>query len=261
MANTKNNLYSVGPGSIGPGTSVVRSVLSPQRESGVITRMHQDENGISVNALASLYTLSDPVFPGTAITLDYTRVKQLSDTLALVVSYYGQGSSASGFRRVMSRSPSGYRQVPFWDVTDDYTSEVNNYVGDPKNGQLRPKYWLTLPTVSVRWSSVVYSDSRPSDNAGLIGNVNSNSYTIDGYSHAAETLKFGGTRITHDKYGGYDRWTLSHSATYDPRGKHRSPDELLIGNFDTASGTYSFSLSSGGDGEQRNPMSNFPNLP
>ena len=68
MASTKNNLYSVGPGSIGPGSSVVRSVLSPQRESGVITRMHQDENGISVNALASLYSLSDSVFPGTAIT-------------------------------------------------------------------------------------------------------------------------------------------------------------------------------------------------
>jgi len=261
MANTKNNLYSVGPGSIGPGTSVVRSVLNPRRESGVITRMHQDENGLSVSAIASLSTLSDPVFPGTAIPLDYTRIKQLSDTLALVVSYYGQGSSASGFRNVMTRSPSGYRQVPYWDVTDDYTSQVSNYVGNPKNGQLRPKYWLTLPLVTVRWSSTVFMDSRPNDNAGLIGNVNSNTYNIDGYSHAPETLKFGGTLIRHDKYSGYDRWTLSHSATYDPRGKHRSPDELLIGNFDTASGTYSFSLSSGGDGEQRNPMSNFPNLP
>lgn len=261
MASTKNNLYSVGPGSIGPGTSVVRSVLSPQRESGVVTRMYQDENGISVNALSSLYGLSESVFPGTSIALDYTRIKQLSDTLALVVSYYGKGSSASGFRNVMTRSPSGYRQVPYWDVTDDYTMEVNNYVGSPKNGQLRPKYWLTLPLVTVRWSSTVYSDSRPNDNAGLIGKVNGNTYTIDGYTHAPETLKFGGTLVRHDKYGGYDRWTLSHSASYDPRGKHLSPDQLLIGAKHESKETYKFSLSNGGNGEQRNPVANFPNLP
>jgi len=260
MADVFDNLYCVGPGAIGPGTNVTRSILDPDRNRGTITKMYRNDSGITPAQLAGLYTLSAGSFPGTSILLDSTFIRQISDKLALVVSRYGS-SGGTNFKTVMTRSPSGYRQLPYWDAKADYTSKVNNYVGDPKNGQLRPKYWLTLPQVVVRWSSTVFSDTRPSDNAGLIGKVNSNAYSIDGYSHAKETLKFGGSSIRHDKYGGYDRWTISHSATYDPRGKHRSPDDLILGDFDAATGTYAFTLSNGGDGEQRNPEATFPNLP
>lgn len=216
MASTKNNLYSIGPGSIGPGTSVVRSVLSPQRESGVITRMHQDENGISANTLADLYTLSESTFPGTAITLDYTRIKQLSNTLALVVSYYGQGSSASGFRTVMTRTPGGYRDIPSWPKSDADLTEYSGKSYNYNNNTLRPEFNIRAPLTTIQWSNTVYSDLRPGDNSNLVGKVNSNSYTIDGYSHAVNSLRFEGTQIQHDKYGGYDRWTLRHTVSYDP---------------------------------------------
>lgn len=260
MPSTKNYLYSVGPGSIGPGTSITESLFDPSQNRGVITRMHQDDNGISVSDLAALKSLSEAVFPGTATVLNRTYARLLSDNLAVVVSYYGQSSSASGFRTVLTRSPSGYRQEPFWDVTDDYTSKPANYIGDPVNGQLRPKAILTIPLIVVRWSDVVYSDTRPSDNAGLIGKVNSASKTIDGYPHAAETLKFGGTQIRHDKYGGYDRWTVHNVATYDPYYKHRTSPPPIQGAVPRDNGTWTYTLVNSGDGEQNNPTASFAGL-
>jgi len=260
MAELFNNLYSVGPNSIGSGTYVVTSLLNPQKNRGVITRMYKDTNGISVNALASLANLSDLTFPGTTIVLNYTQIRRISCDLALIVSSYGSSSSADGFRRVMSRVPSGYRQIPFWDVTEAYTSKKGNYIGDVSLGNLRPKYLRTIPTMTIRWSSVVYSDSRPSDNQNLVGKVNSNTYLIDGYSHAAETLFFGGTQITHDKYGGYDRWTRAHVVTYDPFTKHRDAPNVVRGAV-REDDTWNFTLDPGVDGIQNNPTTNFPNLP
>ena len=256
MASTKNHLYSVGPGSIGPGTSVVRSVLSPQRESGVVTRMYQDENGISVSALASLYGLSESVFPGTSIALDYTRVKQLSDTLALVVSYYGKSSSSSGFRTVMTRTSGGYRQEPYWKVGGDYTSNKDNYQDSNPNKSLKPNHIITIPLVSVRWSDVVYSDSRPSVDDGLVGKINSSTVTIDGYSYAGETLKYGGAAIRHDKYGGYDRWTINHTATADPFYKWKTSDPPTRGDR-RPDGTFNFTLVNGGNGTQYHSTASF----
>ena len=260
MASTFNCLYSTGPNAVGPGTWVAQSLFNPRKNRGVITRMYQDTNGIAPTALSGLYTLSDSFFPGTSIPLNYTYVKQLDNINALVISNYGSSSGSNGYRRVMTRTPSGYRQVPFWNVSSAYTEQRKNYVGDPSNQQLRPEYTLTIPTKVIRWSSVVYSDSRPNDNTSLVGKVNSNSYTIDGYSHATETLLFEGTQIAHDKWGGSDRWTIYHSVTHDPVFKHREPDTLDVGAR-RDNGTWNFTLSDGGEGLQRYATTSFPNLP
>ena len=259
MASTYNNLYSVGPGSLGPGTHVTQSLLDPQNNRGTITRIYEDATGIDVSQLASLYTLSDSVYPGTSILLDSTYVRQISDTLALVISRYG-GNSGTNFKTVMTRTPGAYRQTPFYDVTEAYDSDPGNYIGPLNKGVLRPKAITTIDMMVISWSSIVYSDFRPNDNYNLIGKVNSNSYTIDGYGHAAETLKFGGTRIRHDKYGGYDRWTLSHTATYDPLYKHRD-SEIDKPAKPRDNGTWDFTLSNNGNGVQNNQLVAFPNLP
>lgn len=260
MASTKNYLYSVGPGSIGPGTHITQSLFDPQRNNGVITRMHEDNNGITPSSLASLYTLSEPAFPGTAVLLDRTYVRQISNNLAAVVSYYGSDSSGSGFKTVMTRTPGAYRQEPYWKVSESYTEAKGNYIGPLDRARLRPQRILTIPMMTIRWSSTVFMDSRPNDNQGLIGKVNSNGYSIDGYSHAAETLRFEGTSVRHDKHGGYDRWTLSHTATYDPRYKHRTAIDPIPGETARDGGTWPFTLANNGDGEQLNPTASFPNL-
>lgn len=214
-------LYSTGKGAVGPGTWVSQSIFNPKKNRGAVTRMYKDTNGIQATALASLYTLSDAAFPGTAIPLNYTYVKQLSDTLALVVSHYGSSSGSNGFKRVMSREPNGYRSIPTWPRTSgalaDYSEKKSNY----QNGRLAPTKTIYAPLKVIRWSSLVYSDNRPSDNASLQGKYNVNTYYIDGYEHAPYTLKFGGTYIAHDKWGAYDRWTLRHAVTYDPLYKWR----------------------------------------
>lgn len=224
MAETYGNLYSNGPGAVGPGTHVVRSLTNPQRDKGVVTRMHVNSSGIQTSQLASLYSLSTPSFPGTVIPLDYTYVKQLSNTVALVVSYYGSSRGSNGFRRVMSRTPSGYRGVEEYPRDAQATNSRidRDYVKDQQrteNGQKRltPRIRY-IPSVVIRWSSVVYMDIRPSDNLDMAAKYNSNQYTIDGYVHAPGTLRFDGTRVFHDKYGGIDRWTLQHTATYDYLG-------------------------------------------
>lgn len=256
MASTYNNLYSVGPGSLGPGTHVTQSLLDPQNNRGTITRIYEDATGIDVSQLASLYTLSDSVYPGTSILLDSTYVRQISDTLALVISRYG-GNSGTNFKTVMTRTPGAYRQTPFYDISEGYTKEKANYNGPLNKADLKPRGNVTVDMMVVSWSSIVYSDFRPNDNYNLIGKVNSNSYTIDGYSHAAETLKFGGTRIRHDKYGGYDRWTLSHTVTYDPLYKHK--DDQLVKGAKRDDGTWNFTLAN--NGVQNNQLAAFPNLP
>ena len=59
----------------------------------------------------------------------------------------------------------------------------------------------------------------PDDNQGLIGYVNSNAYNIFGYSHAAGSLRFDGTSVVYEKYGGSDRFIIQHTVSYDPRYK------------------------------------------
>ncbi len=264
MASTKNYLYSVGPGSVGPGTHITRSLLNPQRNRGVITRMHQNESGITPAALASLYTLSESAFPGTSILLDSTFVRQLSDTVAVIVSRYGSGGTGSGFKTVMTRTPGGSRQADYYNVSDEYTSDTANYIGPPEKGVLKPERVLTFPLITVSWSTVVFQDSRPSDNKGLVFKHNSNAYTIDGYSHAKQSLRFGGTRIRHDKYGAYDRWLVHHTAYYDPRGLWRTGAVVKGEQRDDGSGTYAFTLANGGNGIDTfapEDLVSFPNLP
>lgn len=263
MAETFNNLYSVGPGSIGPGTHVTQSLFDPQQNRGTITRMYKDDNGISVGQLASLYTLSDPVFPGTAILLRDTFVRQISDKLALVVSRYGSSSGGSGFKTVMTRTPSGFRTADYYSVKEAYTKDSSNYV-NLVTGRLRPERTLSFPIMTIRWSSIVYQDSRPNDNASLIGKINSNNYSIDGYFHAAQSLKFGGTRVRHDKWGGYDRWTLNHTAYWDRLGLWRTGGVIRGDKRDDGSGTWEFTLANNGDGIATygpDDLVSFPNLP
>lgn len=216
MAKTYSNLYSVGPGAIGPGTYVVKSLFNPQKSRGVITRMHQDSGGISTSALSSLSSLSELYFPGTTIPLNYTNVRQLSNTLAMVVSSYGNSNGANGFKRVMSRSPTGSRRLRYFPTTDG--SEVAT--GTSLSGQVEetarpvPRY-RTVPLMVIRWSNLVYGDARPADNFNLVGKYNTNNYYIDGYSHEPFSLRFEGTSVIHEKWGGIDRWILMHAATYD----------------------------------------------
>ncbi|MDB4261471.1 hypothetical protein N9878_01250 [bacterium] len=263
MATEHKNLYAVGPGSIGPGTTVTTSLSSPQKNSGVVTHMYEDPNGITASALLGLQTVSDDLFPGTSIVLDRTTVRQISNTLALIVSYYGKGSSANGFRTVMTRSPGGYRQEPYWSVSSAYTKDSENYSGSGATRKLLPQRILTIPLVTVQWSSVVYSDSRPSDNQWLVGRVNNGPYTIDEYEHATGTLKFEGTQIRHDKNGGYTRWTRAHTATYDPFYKHRTSVKPIRGAPWKAAGgpeTFAYTLSNSGDGVLHYPTAAFPTL-
>lgn len=266
MAETFDGLFSVGPGSLGPGTHVVYSATNPSRNSGVVTRIRYDETGLTTSDLAGLYTLSDANFPGTsgatAIPLDYTFVKHISNTHALVVSHYGQGNSSSGFRTVMTRTPGGMRNQPFWDATNAYTRARENYDGPLDKKRLRPKYILDIPLITVQWSDVVYQDTQPTDFASLIGKVNSASATIDGYTHAAKTLRYEGTQIRHDKNGGYDRWTIGHTATYDPFYFWKRSDDLTFAAAAAGDpGTWDVTLSNGGSGEDQYTAVSFASLP
>lgn len=226
MAETYSELYSVGPGSVGPGTSVVRSETNPQKNRGVITYVYKNDAGISTAALSGLSSLPYSEYPGTSIPLSHTTVKLVSDKLALIVATYGQ-SSGNGFKTVMTRKPIGFRDIPAWprDATklSEWASKSYNYTGR----RLNPERIERAPLISISWSTVVYSDQAPADNKNLIGKVNSNAYTIDQYYHAPNTLRFDGTYVRHDKYGGYDRWTRTHTATYDPYWYWRVDDVKL----------------------------------
>ena len=257
MANRYDNLYSVGPGAMGPGTHITQSQLDPQTNRGTITRIYEDTTGIDVSQLASLYTLSDSEFPGTSVRLDSTYVRQISDTLALVVSRYGSSNGGTNFRTVMTRTPGGYRDYPVYDVSEEYTKVKSNYAALGAFPILKPASTRSYDTMVISWSNVVYQSGKPNDNFNLIGKVNANKYTIWGYEHAAETLKFAGTRIRYDKYGGYDRWTIHHTVSYDPLGKHKtegrpSPVEQRD------DGTWSFAA---GKFAQYHDKVVFPNLP
>jgi len=260
MAEIFDNLYCVGPGSIGPGTNVTRSILDPQRNRGTITKMYRNDSGITTAQLAGLYTLSASTYPGTSIALDSTYIRQLSDKLALVVARYGS-SSGTSFKTVMTRTPGGYHQADFYSVKEEYTKDASNYIGDLDKGRLRPEKVISFPVTTISWSSTVFSDTRPSDNSGLVGLLNSNQYSIDGYSHASRTLKFGGTRIRHDKWGGYDRWTLNHTAYHEPRGKWRNGGVVRGDQRGDGTRTWEFELANNGDGIDIYDATNWPNLP
>lgn len=222
MAKTYDYLYSTGPNSVGSGTWVIQSIDNPKKNRGLITRIREEPNGISPSQLAGLYQISDDYFPGTAIPLNYTQVKQLSDTLALVVSHYGSSSGKNGFKRMLSRQPNGYRSIPSWpaDSADlkDYSLEGKHHY---TNGKLDPDRTIYAPLKVIRWSDTVFQDIKPADNETLQGKYNSNTYYIRGYKHDPYTLRFEGTSIVYDKWGGYDRWTIQHAATYDPLYKWR----------------------------------------
>lgn len=223
MAERFDNLYSVGPGSVGPGTHVTQSRLDPERNRGTVTRMYKNDAGISVEQLANLYTLSTPTFPNTSIILDSTYVRQLSNTLALVVSRYGRNSRGGGFRTVFQMSPNGARSRRFYNLRGDYLSDPNN---KDDNGKPKPIFFPQGLT-TIKWSSVVYQDIRPARRDYLIGRFNVNSYRIDGYSHAPGTLRYDGQWITHQKWGGYDRWVIQHSVTHDPTGWNNDNIRLI----------------------------------
>lgn len=263
MAETFNNLYSVGPGSLGPGTHVTKSVLDPQTNRGTITRIHKDDNGISTAQLAGLYTLSDNQFPGTSILLRSTYVRQITDKLALIVSRYG-GSSGTNFKTVMTRTPSGYRQAKHYSIKEAYTKNPANYVGHQSQGILRPDTTLTFPLLAISWSNVVYQDIKPTDHNSLIGKINSNSYSIDGYGHAPQTLKFAGTRVRHEEWGGYSRYVLHRTAYYDPRGRWRTGGVNRKTKRTDGTETWTFELANGGDGiatYDESDLVNFPSMP
>jgi len=259
MADRYDNLYSVGPGAMGPGTHITQSLLDPQTNRGTITRMYEDANGIDVSTLASLYTLSDAEFPGTSVRLDSTYVRQISDTLALVVSRYGSSRGGTNFRTVMTRTPGGYRDYPVYDVSDAYTKVPSNYSRLGEFAELKPASRGSVDTMVISWSTVVYQGFKPNDNYNLIGKVNASKYTIWGYDHAAETLRFAGTRIRYDKYGGYDRWTLHHTVTYDPKLKHKTQAHpVKIKGSGRGDGTFKFNQ---GGLVQYNDKVVFPDLP
>lgn len=264
MDKTYHNMYSVGPGSIGEGTSVVKSLFNPRRDRGTITRMHYAENGIPINSLASLYTLSDAVFPGTNILLNYTFVRLLSPKLALIVSKYGTNRSSSGYKRVFSRSPSGYRSFPAWPSASgdfqDWQEDKSNWVGQ---FGLRPSRTVNTPLINIRWSSVVFQDVKPNVNTDyLIGKINTNNYSIYGYSHAPYTLKFGGTYIVKDEWAAYDRWTITHTATYDPLYYWRVDHIQFDSNNSDGTRTWSRPNNNGIPSyDPTNGVANFPSLP
>jgi len=256
-------LYSIGPGSVGPGTSVRFSALDPDRNSGVLTTMHRNSSGLVPADLAALYQKSPTIFPGTSITLRDTTVRQMTDQLALIVSRYGGTGGGVNFKTVMTRTPGGYRQEPYWQVGDNYTKNPEKYSGSGVTRKLLPERILTIPLVTVRWSSIVYSGSRPSDNQSAIGKVNSGSKTIDGYTHADSTLKFEGTQIRHDKHGGYDRWTITHSASYDPLYFHKTSVGPIRGESwkdPKNPETFQYTLFNNGNGTQHHESISFSNI-
>jgi len=214
MAETFDNLYCVGPGSIGPGTNVTRSILDPKRNRGTITKMYRNDSGITTDQLAGLYTLSASTYPGTTIALDSTYIRQISDKLALVVARYGSSSSSTGFRQVFDMAPNGQRSRRVYNLTPEYLAKPANR---DESGKPKP---IIVPQgiVVIRWSNVVYQDVRPTSRNNLIGAYNLNPYNINGYSFGVGTLRFEGQRITHQKWGAYDRWILNYVVSHDPTG-------------------------------------------
>lgn len=249
-------LYSVGPGSVGPGTSVRFSALDPDRNSGVLTMMHHNSSGLVPNDLAALYQKSPTVFPGTSIALRDTTVRQMTDQLALIVSRYGKSSGAGGFRTVQTRATGGYRQELYWKAGDDYTKNKDHYQNRDPEKPLKPHHTISIPLINITWSDVVYSTPRPIINPSLVGKVNSAQTVIDGYTHAKNSLKYGGAYIRHDKNGGYDRWTIRHTATYDPYYLWRT-SEPPVRKEKRDDGTYNFTLVNNGNGEQYHDEASF----
>lgn len=205
--------------SIGGGLRVRVNANQPSRDSGVLTA-HVPANSIGTVNQNSIYTFARTAmpltFPGSVMLRQDVNATLRKGGDCIIVAYYGSGlPGAGGFQRVMSRTPAGYRDMLIYDLSDEYVQNYNNYSGGhPRKGVLQPKI-RRVPLMTIRWSSLVYTDFRPTDNGDMFGKYNSNTYIVDGYVHAPRTLRFEGTQIIHEKYGGIDRWVRNHTAVFD----------------------------------------------
>lgn len=215
MAETYSNLYSIGPGAVGQGTYVVKSLTNPSRSRGVLTALYKNDSGVTPSGLSVLESQMPRNYPGTTIPLNYTFARLLSDKLALLVGNYGtNGGSANGFREVFDMGPNGSRTRTTYNLTPAFLGSKR---GRDASGFPRAIH-NPQPLDVIRWSSVVYSDVRPVYYGQLKGKFNANNYRIDNYSFARGTLRFEGMWIKHQKYGGIDRWIRSYAATHDATG-------------------------------------------
>lgn len=258
---------------VGAGVRVRVSTLSPRDNRGTITA-HICPGGSTVvtkDNLASIAAASMPlIFPGTSMPREYVDAILLKGHGAILTARYNSGVAGSGgFRRVMSREISGYRTVKAYDLSNgqEYTKSPANYI-DYDNAVLRPTL-INAPLIAVRWSDTNYADQGPGSNDSLVGKYNSNNYTIDTYPYAPEVLKFAGTEIVHEKYGGIDRWVQYHAAVADPLFRWR--DDYVVRGVKRAllngkEQGYEFTRPDPNgvhpnDASNLNLMANFPNLP
>lgn len=203
---------------IGAGVQVVASTLSPNKQTGVITAKISANSSTNVtrNNLYSIAQSAMPLeFPGSAIPRDRVRAQLGKAGSAILTAYYSSGSSGSGgFREVLQISPVGVRPRRVYNLTSEYLANPANRddAGKPK------PIIIPQPIVAIRWSSVVYSDVRPTDFNYLAGQYNNNNYRIDGYFYGRGTLRFSGMWITHQKYAAYDRWIRQYAVAHDPSG-------------------------------------------
>lgn len=199
---------------IGAGVQVRVSVRNPRRDSARLTAFVAPGEGPHITA-ANAPAFARAAFPQAYddMLLRDTDARVLKGGGCLLVGNYSRSidSAGSGFVRTMERSPAGYRMMVAYNITPEYLANVDNYA----NGKLKP-ILVPVPQTTVRWSSTFYSDIRPTDRSYMSGWINSNRYTIDGYAHEPRTLRYEAQWITHEKYGGIDRWTVQNVATFDP---------------------------------------------
>lgn len=213
----KRELLSIGPNAVGSGTIFNFNPEEPHKSTAIVTAY--DDAGVSnLRTLVSRaqFVFAEAILGPNDITIPLrnVRARLMDNDQALYVAYYGRAGNRGRFVRRLSVRPS-YRtgKSYYWpeiapaDIPPSYdVASGNNLI------KARP---IVIGQAHISWSDVIYQDNQPSLHTDLIGKINSNAYTIEGYNFPAGSLRFDGVSLDYDKYAAYDRWYVRYSATYD----------------------------------------------
>lgn len=209
---------------MGPGVTYVRTPQDNSARHGRITNFITE----GVDTASKLRTTSlDPqlfpyTFPGDGtLPLSSATVRLLEGGAALAVADYrvktgGGNEQSTAIKLVISPA---YRADTDYFLPQGNNVTANNAHEDGAvgaDGRLAGKP-VRIAQAVMSWSKTTFNNTAPDAHFPLWGKINNNSYTIDGYSVAANETRFEGVKITHVYSGGVHKWYSRVMVTFDSR--------------------------------------------